>query len=290
VHPAVVIPVHKADINAAEKASLRQVFKVLGCFPMIVVCPQSMDATQYLEVADRLLVERFEDDWFESFRRHQRLMISPNFYERFQSYSHVLVYHLDSWVFRDELLQWCSTPFDYIGAPWRSGFDVDGTPQFLSAGNGGFSLRSVGACLRTLELFDGRRYRGLRELLLELRFRKGGSAFRHLVALPLKLAGIGNSLKRFHQAFPYTEDKFWAHSAGVANPEFRVAPVDVAKHFAFEASPQCLFEQLDHTLPFGCHAWRYEQPFWTERIGLPPDHDFLPHNERGEAILRNGIE
>ena len=282
--PAIVIPVHKPELTAAEKASLAQVAGVLSDFPILLAMPESISPAAYHNVCSFVQTVLFEDHWFQGFRQHQKLMTSVGFYQRFDSYSHILVYHLDSWVFRNELLQWCATEFDYIGAPWRSGFSVDGSPQFLSAGNGGFSLRRVEACLRALELFDGRRYRGLRELLLEFRFRKGGSAFRHLVALPLKLVGLGNTLRHFLESYTYTEDKFWAHSAVLANPGFRVAPVNVAKQFAFEASPKELYEELHETLPFGCHAWRYDQPFWCDQIGLPPDRDFRPHDENGVAF------
>lgn len=284
MNPAVVVPVHKPTLTNAEVASLQQVSRVLSDFPVLLAMPRSMSAASYLGVCDSLQPILFDDEWFQSFRRHQKLMTSIQFYQRFDLYSHILVYHLDAWVFRDELLQWCEREFDYIGAPWRSGYDANGKAKFVSAGNGGFSLRRVEACLKTLEAFDGRRYRGLGALLRELRFRKGANALKHLAAIPLKLAGFGNTLRHFHQSYAFTEDKFWAYSAVLANNGFRVAPVETAKEFAFEASPEQLYEESSQTLPFGCHAWRYDQPFWCGQIGLPPDLDFRPHNEDGVRI------
>ena len=282
--PTVVIPVHKQQLTVAESASLSQVVRILGAFPIHLVAPASLNLKDYLRVSPKLRCVRMSDACFENFRTHQRMMISRDFYQRFSDFSHLLIYHLDAWVFRDELLQWCESTYDYIGAPWRSGFDQSGEPIFHSAGNGGFSLRRVETHIKTLSQFNQRRYRSITQLVREFRHRTGISRLRHVLTLPLKILGVGNSLRRFHATFPYTEDKFWAFSAGLANAEFRVAPVDVARRFAFEASPAWLFESCGRVLPFGCHAWRYEQEFWCDTIGLPRDLDFHPHNEDGVAI------
>ena len=284
MNPVIAIPTHKPVLTSAESASLQQLTAMLSPFRIVLACPQTLDVSAYRSVCGDLVLERFDDRCFANFRSHQKLMISEDFYRRFAAFSHILVYHLDSWVFRDELLKWCQMPFDYIGAPWRSGFNSHGQPLFGSAGNGGFSLRRVDAFLQTLTMFDGRRLRTFGELIQEVRTRSGVSRLKHVVSLPLKLLGIGNSLSRFHQFFPYTEDKFWAHSAKLANPVFRVAPVDVAAQFSIEASPEFLWNFLGRSLPFGCHAWRYEQSFWCDTIGLPRDEDFRPHDENGIAL------
>jgi hypothetical protein len=211
-------------------------------------------------------------------------MISADFYRALIPHTHVLVYHLDAWVFRDELDYWCQQPYDYIGAPWRSGFDQNSKPLFGLAGNGGFSLRNISACLKTIESFDNRRYHNFRELVQELKVRRGSSRLRHLLSLPLKMAGFRNRLRDAYQQYEYTEDKFWATFAKKANPNFRVAPTSVAKRFAFEASPAELYSELGNQLPFGCHAWRYEQSFWCDQIGLPRDPDFVPHDAHGKPI------
>ena len=114
--------------------------------------------------------------------------------------------------------------------------------------------------------------------------RGGFSRLKHLLALPLKIAGYRNRLRDAYERYEYTEDKFWAILASRANPAFRVAPTDIAKRFAFEASPAALYAELGNTLPFGCHAWRYEQDFWCNQIGLPKDPDFVPHDADGKPI------
>jgi hypothetical protein len=284
MNPVVVIPVHSSLLSSAQLASLQQAREVLGAYPIVLVCPDSLDVAVFRRIDDGLSYERFPDDCFASFRAHQRMMISSAFYDRFRRYSHLLVYHLDAWVFRDELLDWCEQPYDYIGAPWRSGFDCLGLPEFRYAGNGGFSLRRVEAFARTLTMFDNRSLKSAKELVQEFSVRKGVSKLKHLLSLPLKLVGVGNSLKQFHHHYPYTEDKFWALACQVANPEFRVAPVTIATRFAFEASPEYLWKINSETLPFGCHAWRYEQNFWCGKIGIPWDTDFRPRNDDGDIV------
>jgi hypothetical protein len=71
--------------------------------------------------------------------------------------------------------------------------------------------------------------------------------------------------------FRGAEDIFWGKYASNLDPLFKVAPVDEALLFAFEADPAGSFEKTGRKLPFGCHAWaRYDRSFWVKR-GLVPE-------------------
>lgn len=56
------------------------------------------------------------------------------------------------------------------------------------------------------------------------------------------------------------EDIFWASRD---SGQFRVAPVEIALHFAFERYVRQCYSLNHNQLPFGCHAWeKYDFDFW----------------------------
>jgi hypothetical protein len=58
-------------------------------------------------------------------------------------------------------------------------------------------------------------------------------------------------------------DYFWSYDAPHYWPPFKIAPVDEALQFAFEAAPRLCFELNHRRLPFGCHAWmKFDRDFW----------------------------
>lgn len=85
------------------------------------------------------------------------MLLDPKFYARFADYEFMLIYQTDAYVFRHELQTWCDKGFDYVGAPWtensnewfqdligkKGGSKIGSTIFYPTAGNGGFSLRSV---------------------------------------------------------------------------------------------------------------------------------------------------
>ena len=83
-------------------------------------------------------------------------MISSKFYKSFKTYEFLLIYQTDAWVFRDDLLEWCNKDYDYVGAPWFTGYDdTKGIKKaFNAVGNGGFCLRKTKSMLRVLNTFS----------------------------------------------------------------------------------------------------------------------------------------
>ena len=72
---------------------------------------------------------------------YNELLLSENFYTTFSAFKYILIYQPDSYVFRDELMEWCKEGYDYIGAPWLE--DNDEQIKLNGVGNGGFSLRNI---------------------------------------------------------------------------------------------------------------------------------------------------
>ena len=78
---------------------------------------------------------------------YSALLKMPQFYENFINWSHVLIYQTDALLFRK--IPDFYFNYDYIGAPWIE----NNQWTKYNAGNGGFSLRNVKACIRACECF-----------------------------------------------------------------------------------------------------------------------------------------
>ncbi len=67
------------------------------------------------------------------------------------------------------------------------------------------------------------------------------------------------------------EDIFWEKYARKFDPTFKVATLNDALLFAFEADPAGSYDKTGKKLPFGCHAWaRYDRGFWV-KMGVVPE-------------------
>jgi hypothetical protein len=269
---AVVITLsHRTRHTPDEELSIRHVRHYLNRYDTYVLVPESHRATY-----PGLIAKRFPDRFFGSARAHGSLLLSPRFYRAFLAYEFVLIYHLDALVFSDRLAEWCDAGYDYIGAPWLLSSD---TPHITEqkVGNGGFSLRRIRSFLRVL---DSRRY-----------FQDPDEYWRRYVARTGGLTRLLNSPRKYlKRLLPLNdvrwhirwalhgdvhEDRFWSEYATYYDPSFRIAPVDVAMRFAFEAEPRKCFERIGHQMPFGAHRWQkfdrefYEPYLLYETSGSP---------------------
>lgn len=260
--PSVVIavPVYRRRLEPDERVSWRHLRHFLGRFETRVFLPEGLE-----NPLPALAEERFPAHYFESVDSYSRLLLSEAFYRRFEAFDFLLIYQLDALVFSGDLGTWCGSGDDYVGAPWW--WDPQRPSLGLSrAGNGGLSLRRVGAFL---EVLTSRRYR-----------QEGVSLARQIRSSPLPdLAGAGRRwrpvkrLRVLREArrgvewyaghYSLNEDHFWSDRAHLFRPGFRVASLERALRFSFEHQPRLCFELNGRELPFGCHAWaRHDRAFW----------------------------
>ncbi len=260
----VIVPVYKDQPNESEKLSLQQCLRVLHQYPIVLVCPQELDLSAYRQLYEEnnveLKCEFFDGSYFESVSGYNRLLLSKQFYERFEKSDYMLIYQLDAFVFRDELDLWSSKKYDYIGAPWMKS---DGNPDPENSGNGGFSLRNIKS---HLELFD---YKGklltFKGICCVHRYR---GPVRKLIYILLGLLKKYNSVSYFTEKNIANEDVFFASLKYRKQAAFRIPPPEVAMKFAFEANSSLLFELNGRELPFGCHGWENGDnlTFWRSFI------------------------
>lgn len=243
----IVLPVYQTVLNEYEAISLAQCSRVFGKYKKYLVCPRSLDLRPYFRITQDLEVVRFDDRYFKNLLTYSELLLSRFFYQAFRQHEYLLIYHLDAFVFRDELTEWCRRGYDYIGAPWLDrGFraiDFAFKPflRFIypfgqrtrrQVGNGGLSLRKVEKHLSVLRYFEKQAIR-----------------------------------QQLH------EDVFWSAVCPAYCPGFKIPTVEVALQFAFEQIPAECYQRNGQVLPFGCHGWyhkdfRFWKPF-IEAEGYP---------------------
>lgn len=253
----------RAELASDEKISLRHLVHFLGKYDKFLVVPKGLEVN-----LPGFQLKRFNGKYFGSVHAHTRLLLSPNFYEAFRDYQYILIYHLDSLVFSDQLLQWCQMDFDYIGPPWIKGPDSKWV-KVEAVGNGGFSLRKVESCLRVIY---SKRY-WIDPVSYWPRFCATKPRYLQYLNLPrkyLKRVRKFNDVRRHirhHIAKQLFEDRFWCLEAARYYPDFNIASVKTALQFGFEADPKLCLELNNHELPFGCHAWeRYDRKFWEPHL------------------------
>lgn len=266
---AIVIPTHKAVPSAFEVISIQQCYKVFPNTPIIFCFPEELETTKYEQIAKNknstFNCIYFPKKDFSSFLHNNHLLVTKRFYSKFKNFDYMLLYHTDSFVFRDELAYWCNKGYDYIGAPFFDGFkDGDGSEKFWGAGNGGFSLRKISSFLKVCNSFSY--IRTPKELIA---INKKKRLFERLL-FPLKLVkhlSISNNTFHWFNDFYDHEDMYWGVFVKRNFPWFKVASIEEAIPFSFEMQAEKLLEKNKNQLPFGCHAWwLYELDFWKPYI------------------------
>ena len=258
---AVVVPLsNRAELLPEEEISYRHLVHFLGRYDKYMVAPHGL-SINFPEFG----IERFDDSFFGSAAANTRLMLSRPFYERFLDYEYILIYHLDALVFSDQLEQWCDAGWDYIGPPWLISGDTPWVKE-PGVGNGGLSLRKTASCLKAL---NSKRYAIDPDTYWQ-KYCASRSKLVQALNFPrkhLKRLRMFNNVQREIANFKDNEDKFWGFRSLNYYPEFKLADINTALRFAFEADPALCYEKANHTLPFGCHAWpKYDRGFWEPHL------------------------
>jgi len=259
---AIVIPIYQETINKYEALSLRQCFVILRNYPIYLVTHSELNIEEYKKTAKEHNIELrtkfFNSKYFENIDGYNALMKSVEFYSSFASYTYILIYQLDAYVFRDELKLWCKHGYDYIGAPWFDNYgDKTEDNNLWAVGNGGLSLRRV-------EFF-------LKVLKWKLPLKKIKIHYRPSLLELKKIAytlGWHNNIKYYlREKTKMNEDGFFTVFLFDAWISPNLPSVEKALEFSFEKSPAYLYERNGNRLPFGCHAFRkYDYDFWKEYI------------------------
>ena len=266
----VIIPTFQEVLTNSQLLSLKQCFNVLKKYSIVIVCPENLNTQLYIEESNKngltLKIEKFNQKYFEGIRGYNDLLLGSSFFERFNEYEYLLIYQLDAFVFKDELIDWCNKRIDYIGAPWIKETAIGNSEKYLAVGNGGFSLRNISNSLRILRRIE--KLRKLRWFWFKSRLQ-GVLKFELFIHYSKKLWNIKSTdhLKTVLH-YDYTnEDEYWSLILANFFDDFKIANASDAINFSLETNAKQLFNQNNCHLPFGCHAWeKYDPEFWKKFI------------------------
>lgn len=271
----ITIPIYKETLNDFEVQSVRQCIEVLSGYTIYFVCANNLNKKFYKEKFKEIKqYVSFDAKYFQDLKGYNELMLNYIYYSAFSNYKYMLLYQTDSYVFKDELLNWANKGYDYIGGLLFEGFhgNPDEGAKLWCAGNGGFSLRNISAIVKVLK--SKKKLKNKKELEQErkrLVATKGIKRLKYFILFSLKRLGYKNSVGFYAKNFDNNEDVFLINLSLRFNL-ITMPIVEEALNFAWDRRPDYMYGKLGE-LPFGCHAWNREdmpyegnKNFWTKFI------------------------
>lgn len=272
----IVIPIYKETLNEYEVISVKQCINILSDYQIHFICPQGLNLEFYKLNFPQITEFRFFDlKYFKDLFAYNMLMLSPSFYKTFLDFEYMLLYQTDCYVFKDELLNWASKGYDYIGGIWFENFK--GNPntgaKMWFPGNGGLSLRNIPNISKILNSKASLGFKGLQREKKLLKEHHKYNFFKWIFRLPLRLLGYKNNFNYLSKINKINEDVFFMEASLRFNK--LVSPtVEEAISFSWDRYPEYLYN-LHGKLPFACHAWyREDKPyetnkkFWLSKISI----------------------
>lgn len=251
----IIIPIYKEQLNSLETLALQQCFDVLGLHHIIAIKPTSLSTAHYNYPFQEVI--SFDDSYFMNIAGYNRLMLSSEFYEAFLEFDFMLIYQPDALVFNDELLFWCNSGFDYLGAPWlRQGDYPDFVKKIknkvLNVVHRKFDLKQPDSHLPTA-------------IQLENMVGNGGFSLRRIqkfynICLDEQLLIEKYNSRQEHY---FHEDVFWSIEVNRKKKRLKIPGFKTAVNFSMENNCDFAFILSRGKLPFGCHAWDKNLQFWA---------------------------
>lgn len=251
----VIIPVYKPILSPRDRASLAQTVKVLGRYPIVLLYSAGLDVSDTLRDFPTLQPMAVSDEWLgrkNGIAGYNRMMLSTEFYDLFADTEYILICHLDAWIFRDELSEWCRAGYDCVAAPWvkRRIYNRPFVRLYMAVSH---KLAHALGRLSKLDIYD--------------RVGNGGLSLRRVNAFRRACVKYDQRMEVFRTAkhHLYNEDVFWA----IVPDEFRYPDLATALRFAFDTNPRYCYKLSEGRLPFGCHSWSKARMhgFWAPIIG-----------------------
>lgn len=182
----------------------------------------------------------FDVSYFANITTYSELCKSYEFYSAFAEYDYLLIYQTDCYIVRDEIDDWASKGYDYIGAPIVG--TGSGWKHVPYVGNGGFSLRKVS---KFLELTNPEG-----EFLTEF-------------ANEIKEANDANE-----NGYVEFEDLYFAELVPFLYSDFTKPNYNLAGQFAWDRNVDALYNVYLGKLPMGLHAFHKAWKFYRDKIDV----------------------
>ena len=255
----VVVPIYLPALSEMEAVSLKQCLDILSDYSIVIIKPENLDISNIQSQFLLPKVISFPDRCFQGIEAYNRLMLDVAFYRTFSSYTYMLVYQLDAYVFKDELLNWANKGYDYIGAPW-----LPWKKRHLSV-IGRYRLY----CQRLFcRLFDEKTFKTDKYYAYQV--GNGGFSLRRISKMLEITTHYKTKISKLldDDAPFYPEDVLLLYELTDRNFHLKKPCFKEALQFAMEENPKWAYCYNGNQLPFGCHAWCHKDyyPFWSSFI------------------------
>ena len=161
----VLIPVYKNKLDPDEQLNIKHSLSNLVNIDCVVswLAPYGIDKDFYDSNFKGISWSFHPADYFRSIQDYSRLLLTDRFYETYHEHEWMLILQPDALILKPTLTDWLDIPFDYVGAPWPSGWEyplpvrrkdniVNVTCRAF-VGNGGLSLRRSKKVVALLDEF-----------------------------------------------------------------------------------------------------------------------------------------
>ena len=114
---------YKKELTETEYKCLENYREKLPGFRIVFIAPVDIDDSYYAKRWEGISIIKFDTWSADSLNDYNRLLMTPEFYNRFSDYEYMFILQLDGWLIKgeEELKRFLQMGFDYIGAPWRDG-------------------------------------------------------------------------------------------------------------------------------------------------------------------------
>ena len=261
----VVIPIYKIKLSQPEEDSINQTLSVLKQHKIVLVTHKELNLDYYKNVFKKhnkeFLVEFFDKNYFANIQGYNQLCLSQEFYKRFINYEYMLICQTDAWVFKDELLYWCSKGYDYIGAPLNKDYTSKSLNfEIKNAGNGGFCLRKIDSTLKLMGYgLCNKNVNFYKTFKNVFNYKRKKKLISNIINIPIFI--FYWTFQAFIKwRYAENEDFVIAYYAPKYYPEYKIAEDNIACKFSIEIHAKELLEINNYELPFGSHGYNnYEK-------------------------------
>lgn len=227
----IVIPVYKKELTETEYKCLENYREKLPGFRIVFIAPVDIDDSYYAKRWEGISIIKFDTWSADSLNDYNRLLMTPEFYNRFSDYEYMFILQLDGWLIKgeEELKRFLQMGFDYIGAPWR-----DGGYRYYKRVIRGANY------IRFLRYFTGETI---------CRVGNGGVSLRRVKRMEAFFRAYEKEKVNWEKA----EDIFISFYGQKRKFRLRIPPVETAKEFSLETDMK--EEILEGNLPMAVHKW-----------------------------------
>ncbi|MFR9620915.1 MAG: DUF5672 family protein [Rikenellaceae bacterium] len=254
----VIIPLYHDRLPDLELKLLRNNLERLASHTIVLLMPEglALDGMREQFSVDDYPIVRVSPEWLgrkNGVAGYNRMMLSAEFYELFCDSEYILICQTDAYIDRDELLDWCSRGYDYVGAPWpmKLKYNLPFIKQYVQLRR--WLRRDMSVILRQ-DLFD--------------KVGNGGLSLRRVSKCVEVCRGYSAVVEEFctSEHNLYNEDVFWA----IIPKDLRYPSIEEALGFSIDMKPKYCFKLANGVMPMGVHGLTYPKyfKFWHDKIAL----------------------